>query len=292
MLKQFSRRWSLIEAHLAWERDARPGCGRLTSLGSRCRQQVTNSRNDLENGPSRVGGGFLGIRNRTWTRYIVRRRRTERKEVGRLRHVKKCTELVCAQRHVWLTDRAIVCSVWWRGVEHDGEHGVPAWSASAGVWTGGRGGGGERMTMGVVVVGVRESKPVSVPALGRLPHPGGYSRHSPSLDVDHLLLVRHFHAASCHVGQGLLCPSLLSESPSGPSWHLRRLLPRRLLPALAVTRCRPSPSRPSLSRCLLPRRSVPPFSPSLLLSQAGGPSLFAGKKAIHEPCVRCTLYGE
>ena len=70
VLKEFSRRWSLIEAHLAWEWHARPGCGRLTSLGSRCRQQATNSRKDFENGPSRVGGGFLGIRNRTCAAHI------------------------------------------------------------------------------------------------------------------------------------------------------------------------------------------------------------------------------
>jgi len=36
-----------------------------TSRGSLCRQHAINSRNSLEKLPSRVGGGFLGMRNKT-----------------------------------------------------------------------------------------------------------------------------------------------------------------------------------------------------------------------------------
>lgn len=43
----------------------------FTSLGSRCRQYATNSRNALENGPSSVGGGFFGMRKSTYRRTVV-----------------------------------------------------------------------------------------------------------------------------------------------------------------------------------------------------------------------------
>lgn len=38
----------------------------LTSRGSRCRQYETNSRKGFEKFPSSVGGGFFGIKKRTW----------------------------------------------------------------------------------------------------------------------------------------------------------------------------------------------------------------------------------
>ena len=38
----------------------------FTRLGSFCKQAETNSRNGLEKFPSKVGGGFLGIRKSTF----------------------------------------------------------------------------------------------------------------------------------------------------------------------------------------------------------------------------------
>ena len=72
VLQQFTRSWTLMEALLAWERTARVPAQR-TSLGSRWRQQDTNSRKALENGPSRVGGGFFRIKKSTCARYVHER---------------------------------------------------------------------------------------------------------------------------------------------------------------------------------------------------------------------------
>ena len=62
VLQQLLGRWTLSCRQL----DSYPGHAvKRTSRGSRWRQYDTNSLNDLEKLPSKVGGGFLGIRKRT-----------------------------------------------------------------------------------------------------------------------------------------------------------------------------------------------------------------------------------